>query len=216
MIEARSVVKSYQGETVLHGVSLSVEDGEFVTLMGESGSGKSTLLRILGGFLAPDSGCVLWNGRDVTAMDDAQRASFRSREMGFVFQDFRLISTLTARDNVLLPAVLSGIPEERAAGRMNDYAEELGLSALLGKYPEELSGGQCQRAAILRALCGQPPVIILDEPTGALDRENERRVMELIARVNRESGITVVQVTHNPAVAEYGTRVIRMRDGRIC
>lgn len=215
MIQAKKIVKSYNGEKVLFGVSLDIAAGEFVSVMGESGSGKSTFLSILGGFLDADSGQVLFDGEDVSSMTESRLAEIRSTSLGFVFQGYKLIPTLSARDNLLLPAVLGGKTEEELAEYLDTLSHALGISEILAKFPGQLSGGQCQRVAIARALLYRPRVLILDEPTGALDSEMERRVMELLQQVNRELGTTIVQVTHSNTVAGYGNRIIYLKDGRM-
>lgn len=216
MIEARNIVKSYGSEKVLKGVSLSVEKGEFVSIMGESGSGKSTLLSILGGFISPDEGEVLWSGESVKGMSDKRLAEIRCSDMGFVFQSFRLIPTLNVNDNLLLPATLG----KKVNKELLEYGEELlgilKLSDMKEKYPDQLSGGQCQRVAIARSLIYRPRAIILDEPTGALDSRMEEIVMELLSGINRNEGTTIIQVTHSMRVAEYAKRIINLRDGEIC
>ncbi|MBQ4274574.1 MAG: ABC transporter ATP-binding protein, partial [Clostridia bacterium] len=213
MIQATNIEKSYNGERVLFGVSLDIANGEFVSIMGESGSGKSTFLSILGGFLDADGGQVLLDGEDVSKMSENRLAQIRCTTLGFVFQGYKLIPTLTARDNLLLPAVLGGKKEEELAGYLKELSDALGISGLLEKFPDQLSGGQCQRVAIARALLYKPQTLILDEPTGALDSEMEKRVMELLCAVNRELGTTVVQVTHSKTVAEYGNRIVYLKDG---
>ena len=215
MIKATNIEKSYNGERVLFGVSLDIANGEFVSIMGESGSGKSTFLSILGGFLDADGGRVLLDGEDVSKMSENRLAQIRCTTLGFVFQGYKLIPTLTARDNLLLPAVLGGKKEEELADYLKELSDALGISGLLEKFPDQLSGGQCQRVAIARALLYKPQTLILDEPTGALDSEMEKRVMELLCAVNRELGTTVVQVTHSKTVAEYGNRIVYLKDGKI-
>ncbi|MBE6566364.1 MAG: ABC transporter ATP-binding protein [Ruminococcaceae bacterium] len=215
MIKATNIEKSYNGERVLFGVSLDIANGEFVSIMGESGSGKSTFLSILGGFLDADGGRVLLDGEDVSKMSENRLAQIRCTTLGFVFQGYKLIPTLTARDNLLLPAVLGGKSEQELAEYLQELANALGISGLLDKFPDQLSGGQCQRVAIARALLYKPQTLILDEPTGALDSEMEKRVMELLRAVNRELGTTVVQVTHSKTVAEYGNRIVYLKDGKI-
>ncbi len=216
VILAKDVKKSYNGEPVLKGVTLRIAEGEFLSIMGESGSGKSTLLSILGGFLPADSGRVYWNGAEISGFSEEKLAKLRSTELGFVFQFFKLIPTLNVKDNLLLPLVLGKNRLDDAKKYMEQLVRELKIDALLKKYPDQLSGGQCQRVAIARALLYKPSVVILDEPTGALDSEMERRVMELLSRVNRELGTTIVQVTHSPTVAAYGTRTVKLRDGELC
>lgn len=215
MIKAINVKKSYNGECVLFGVSLDIADGEFVSVMGESGSGKSTFLSILGGFLDADSGQVLLDGEDVSGLDERRLAQLRCSTLGFVFQGYKLIPTLTAKDNLLLPAVLGGKSERELSEYLEKLTDALGISSLLDKFPEQLSGGQCQRVAIARALLYKPKTLILDEPTGALDSEMERRVMELLKKVNCELCTTIVQVTHSKTVAGYGNRIVYLKDGRI-
>ena len=215
MIQATNIEKSYNGERVLFGVSLNIADGEFISIMGESGSGKSTLLSILGGFLAADAGEVLLDGESVLQMSERRLAEIRCSTLGFVFQGYKLIPTLTARDNLLLPAVLGGKSEEELREYLQRLADALGISTLLEKFPDQLSGGQCQRVAIARALLYRPKTLILDEPTGALDSAMEKRVMELLREVNQEFGTTVVQVTHSKTVAEYGNRIVYLKDGKI-
>ena len=215
MLIAEHITKSYHGEQVLKGVSLRIEDGEFVSIMGESGSGKSTLLSILGGFLSPDSGEVYLDGERLDSCPPSRLAAIRSSSLGFVFQFFRLVPTLTVRENIFLPATLGHRIDERTPAFLSELCERLSLAPLLAKHPTELSGGQCQRVAIARALLYRPSTVILDEPTGALDSENERTVMTLLSEINRTQGTTILQVTHSKAVADYGGRLIRLADGEI-
>lgn len=215
MIKARGIEKNYNGEKVLFGISLDIADGEFVSIMGESGSGKSTLLSILGGFLDADGGTVTYDGRDISKLTEKELCRIRCTELGFVFQSFKLIPTLTARDNILLPATLGQRLGEGGEEYLGKLSKKLGIDAVLDKLPTQLSGGQCQRVAIARALLYKPKTVILDEPTGALDSAMEERVMELLREINREMGTTIIQVTHSARVAEYGTRTIRLGDGKI-
>jgi len=215
MIIAENISKSYNSERVLKNVNLKIEDGDFVSIMGESGSGKSTMLNILGGFLSPDEGRVLWNNEDISRINSSKMSELRCTEVGFVFQSFKLISTLTAEDNIMLPATLGGNANKQTRDFVSSLVSELKLDGLLKKYPDELSGGQCQRVAIVRALAYKPSTIILDEPTGALDSGMEEVVMNLLCRVNKSLKTTVIQVTHSNKVAEYGKRIIKVKDGRI-
>lgn len=215
MISIKNVEKSYNGERVLNSVSLDIADGEFVSIMGESGSGKSTLLSILGGFLPSDGGQVLWNGEDISTFDDRRMASERCHNLGFVFQSFNLIPTLSVRDNILLVPSLGGTLSPDMVDYMNELSRELEIDRLMDKYPDKLSGGQRQRVAIIRALVYKPSTVILDEPTGALDSRMEGRVMTLLSRINKELGTTVIQVTHSRRVAECAERIITIEDGRI-
>ena len=216
MIVLENIEKSYNGEKVLKNISLEIKRGEFVSIMGKSGSGKSTLLGIMGGFIKEDGGKVYLKDRDVSSFTDDEKSVIRCTEMGFVFQNFRLIPTLNVNDNLLLPAILGKNAGKDTREYVKKLVNELGLSECLDKYPDEISGGQCQRAAIIRALSYKPEVVILDEPTGALDTHMEEVVMELLCRLCREEGLTVIQVTHSEKVASYGTRIIKLKDGEIC
>ena len=215
MIVAKSIEKSYNGEKVLKGVSLEIKDGEFVSIMGKSGSGKSTLISIIGGFLKPDGGEVTVNGKNLFSLREKELSQLRCTELGFVFQAFKLIPTLSVTDNILLPLTHNKSNTEEARKYVMELACELGIDGMLEKLPHQLSGGQCQRVAIARALSYKPSIIILDEPTGALDTAMEKTVMELLSKINRELGTTVIQVTHSERVAAYGTRIINIKDGVI-
>jgi putative ABC transport system ATP-binding protein len=215
VIKIENIEKSYNGERVLKGVSLAIRDGEFVSVMGESGSGKSTLLSILGGFLAPDGGRVVWDGKEIGTLSEKELSALRCDKMGFVFQSYQLIPTLNVNDNLLLPTVLGKKLSEQTKKYVWALIEELEIAPLLKKFPHQLSGGQCQRVAIIRALAYSPSVLILDEPTGALDSRMEKKVMDLLSRINREKKTTVIQVTHSMNVASYGRRIIRLADGEI-
>lgn len=214
-IKVENVEKKFNDEKVLRGISLDVAPGEFVSIMGESGSGKSTLLSIIAGFLPADGGRVFWNGKDISEIPERELAGARCTDVGFVFQSYKLIPTLNVRDNLLLPTTLGGRLSPESLEYAMELSRELGIDGMLSKYPSELSGGQCQRVAIIRALVYKPSLLILDEPTGALDSAMEKRVMELISRINGERGTTVVQVTHSERVARYGSRIINLSDGVI-
>lgn len=215
MIATRNIEKSFNGEAVLKGIDLEISDGEFVSIMGKSGSGKSTLISIIGGFLKPDSGVVELDGHNLHALREKELSQLRCTSLGFVFQAFKLIPTLNVIDNIMLPLTLSHMASEEAYSYALSIARELGIDTMLKKFPNQLSGGQCQRVAIARALSYKPKIIILDEPTGALDTAMEKTVMELLAKINREQKTTVIQVTHSERVASYGTRIIRIKDGII-
>ena len=214
MITATDLRKSYGNREILRGVSLEVERGEFLSIMGKSGSGKSTLLAVLAGNLRPDAGQVLLDGRDVTAMNDRELSKLRRTRLGFVYQALNLIPTLNALDNILLPLYLNRDDLKAAKNRLEEMAELLGIKALLSAFPGEMSGGERQRVAIARAMLHDPAVLMLDEPTGSLDNRSTLDVMELLCRLNSERGVTVVQVTHSEQAAAYGTRVLRLSDGR--
>ena len=215
MIKVERIEKSYNGERVLKGVSLSIRDGEFVSVMGESGSGKSTLLQLLGGFLSPDAGRVLWDGQDIASFSERALAALRCERMGFVFQSYQLIPTLNVKDNLLLPTVLGGRLNEETKKYVEMLCEELEITPLMKKLPETLSGGQSQRVAIIRALAYRPSTVILDEPTGALDSRMEGKVMALLSRINKRDKTTVIAVTHSERVAAYADRIVRISDGEI-
>ena len=215
MIATRNIEKSFNGEAVLKGIDLEIFDGEFVSIMGKSGSGKSTLISIIGGFLKPDSGSVVLDGQDLHTLREKELSRLRCTSLGFVFQAFKLIPTLNVIDNIMLPLTLGGMASEEAYSYALSIARELGIDTMLKKFPNQLSGGQCQRVAIARALSYKPKTVILDEPTGALDTAMEKTVMELLARINKEQGTTVIQVTHSERVAAYGTRIIKIKDGII-
>ena len=196
-------------------MDLTVNAGEFLSIMGESGSGKSTLLNILAGNLAPDSGEVLLNGTCITSMTEAQLACLRRGALGFVYQSLNLLPTLNGLDNILLPLCIGR--EDLRAGRKKaeELAELLRVSHLLAAYPATMSGGERQRIAIARAMIHDPLVLMLDEPTGSLDSRSTEDVMELLRRLNRERGVTVIQVTHSAATATYGSRTVILHDGRV-
>jgi len=222
------VSKSFQisrpPRTVLDGISFEIYAGEFVALMGQSGAGKSTLLHIMGGLDPPDSGRVLIDGRDLYAMDDTERSAFRRDHIGFVFQFFNLLPSLTAAENVALPLRLRGgsrrggptRPDRRAvAERVSVLMDQLSLHGLQGHGPEEISGGEQQRVAIARALAAAPTLLLADEPTGNLDRPSGDEVMHLLARLCRERAQTTIVVTHEARVAAYADRVLVISDGKL-
>ncbi|PSQ19821.1 ABC transporter ATP-binding protein [Halobacteriales archaeon QS_8_69_26] len=215
ILELDGATKTYRtgaGKVVaLDAVDFGVDPGESVAVVGPSGSGKSTMLNLLGLLDAPTSGVTRLEGRDVTDLTDRERTTARKESVGFVFQDFFLIPTLSARENVEVPTMFDRAgPGDRAV----DLLERVGLGDRLDHYPDELSGGQKQRVAIARALINDPDVVLADEPTGNLDRETGRQVLEELDRV-RETGVSVVLVTHDPLVTEYAGRSVRLVDGRV-
>jgi putative ABC transport system ATP-binding protein len=214
VFEARGVTKVYHmGEVdvlALRGVDLDLREGEFLVLLGPSGSGKSTLLNILGGLDVATSGRVLYRGRDLTAADEAELTEYRRHHVGFVFQFYNLIPSLTARENVAL--VTEIVAEPMTPG---DALALVGLAARLDHFPAQLSGGEQQRVAIARAIAKRPEVLLCDEPTGALDISTGIVVLEAIARVNRDLGTATAVITHNAAIAAMADRVVRLADGRI-
>lgn len=215
MLKAEKIDYSYREHEILHGVDLSVEDGEFVSIMGESGSGKSTLLSILAGNLRPASGRVLLGGRDLSAMSERELVRLRCTEIGFVYQEFHLIPTLRADENILLPNYLARGDAKEGKKKMAELAERMSISHVLSSFPEEMSGGERQRVAIARALLYSPSILLMDEPTGNLDSASTEKVMTLLAELNRELSLTMIQVTHSELTAQYGTRIVRFGDGRV-
>ena len=198
----------------LKSVTFSVEDGEFVAIMGESGSGKTTLLNILATLDRPTAGTVLLDGRDVAKIKDADAAAFRRDKLGFVFQEFNLLDTFTLEDNIFLPLVLEGKSYAEMQGRLTPIAERLGITQLLKKYPYEVSGGQKQRAAVARALITEPRIIFADEPTGALDSKASDELLRLFSEVWQQ-GQTILMVTHSVKAACAASRVLFIRDGEV-
>ena len=219
LIELRDIRKIYDlGEVrveALRGVSLSMEKGEFVAIMGPSGSGKSTLMNILGCLDVPSSGSYLLDGRDVSNMGKDELAQVRGRFIGFVFQGFNLLSRTSALENVELPLLYMGVPRQERAKRALDALRLVGLEGREHHEPKQLSGGQQQRVAIARALVGGAPLILADEPTGNLDTKTSDEIMDLFENLNRTKGITIILVTHEPDVARYSRRVVTVRDGLI-
>jgi putative ABC transport system ATP-binding protein len=199
----------------LRGVSLTIERGEFTALVGPSGSGKTTLLQLLGCLDQPTSGKVFIDGRDVSGLSRNERADLRRDKLGFVFQFFALIPTLTAYENVELPLLLGGNGTSARAGRVDELLAAVGLSDRAHHRPDQLSGGEQQRVAVARALATNPALILADEPTANLDTANGETVMQTMARLNKETGVTFVFATHDPRVIKFARRVITLRDGLV-
>lgn len=215
LLEVNNVVKSYDGREVLRGVTMSVDRGDFISIIGASGSGKSTLLNIIGGMDRPDSGSVLLDGEEITAASEKRLAELRRTRLGFIFQFFNLAPYLTAEENIELPLVLDGKNAKKYSEKIHNLAEYLKISHILKKLPSELSGGEQQRVAIARGLIYDPSVILLDEPTGNLDSISAGEIMELLKSVNIETETTVIQVTHSMENASYGNKIIEIKDGNI-
>jgi putative ABC transport system ATP-binding protein len=217
MLVARDLTKSYQSAghqlTVLRNVSFSLEDGAFVAIVGPSGSGKTTLLGLLAGLDTPSNGDVILDGQALSALNEDARARLRADKVGFVFQSFQLIPTLTAAENVGVPLELRGAPGAAKVAR--EWLDRVGLGDRTTHYPSQLSGGEQQRVAIARAFANAPKILFADEPTGNLDSASGRRIVDLLETLNRESGTTIVLVTHDAALAGRAERVIQLRDGGV-
>lgn len=219
MIELKNVYKSYKigGDvlTVLNDVSLLIEDGEFVSIMGKSGSGKSTLLNILGLLDNHDKGDYILDGKNITKYRQSQLAKIRNHNIGFIYQNFNLVSKLTATENVALPLLYGGVSSRQAKAKALEYLDMVGLGDKAKNRPTQLSGGQQQRVAFARALINEPKIILADEPTGALDSKTSMEIMELLHRLWEEKEITTILVTHDKAVANEANRIIHVIDGKI-
>ncbi len=218
LIELTDIYKIYSdGDSeirALDGISLSVEKGEFVAIVGSSGSGKSTCMNIIGCLDIPTSGKYFLNGTDVSTMDEKSLAHIRNKEIGFIFQQYNLISKLTVQENVELPLLYRGVKAHDRAEMAKNALQRVGLADRGHKYPSQLSGGQQQRVSIARALAGNPPLILADEPTGALDSKTGREVLEFLKQLNRE-GTSIVFITHDNSIAAEIKRVVRIQDGKI-
>ena len=218
VLVAEDLQKTYtSGEatvTALAGVSFAVDQGDFVALMGPSGCGKSTLLHLCGAMDRASAGSIRLNGKDLAKLGDDDLTHVRREQVGFVFQFFNLLPTLTIADNIALPCLLAGMRGDAADARAKALAERVGISHRLSHFPQQVSGGEMQRAAIARALVHEPALLVADEPTGNLDSENGAKVLALLSALNREMGVTVLLATHSADVAAAATRVLRMRDGK--
>ena len=215
-LDVRKVFKQGENEiTALAGITMDIAQGSFAVIMGPSGSGKSTLLHLIGGLDRPSSGDLLVDGRLIGQMADDQVTLFRRNKIGFVFQFFNLLPTLTALENVALPLVLDGRSKSEAENQAQALLKQVGLEQRKRHLPEELSGGEIQRVAMARALAFNPPLLLADEPTGNLDSNNGNAVLSLLREISKEEGCTVVMVTHSEEAARYGDRRIYLRDGRI-
>jgi putative ABC transport system ATP-binding protein len=219
VIELQDVTRVYKiGEVetpALRGVNLTIEEGEFTAIVGPSGSGKTTMLQLMGCLDRPTGGRVHINGRDVTQLNPNKRADLRKGTIGFVFQFFALVPGLTAYENVELPLLLSGANKAERRGRANELLEAVGLSERARHRPDQMSGGEQQRVAIARALATHPVLVLADEPTANLDTENGHQVMEIMQRLNEETGTTFVFATHDPRVIPFARRTVELRDGKV-
>lgn len=218
LIELKDIMKTYvMGDNVVHAlnhVDVTIDYGEFTSIMGASGSGKSTMMNILGCLDRPTSGEYFLDGKEIAGYNDDELAHTRNAKIGFVFQNFNLLSKLTAQANVALPLIYAGVSEEERMERAKRALEAVGLGDRLDHKPMEMSGGQRQRVAIARALINDPPVIMADEPTGNLDTKSSYEIMDIFKKMN-EQGKTVIMVTHEPDIAAYTKRILVMRDGKL-
>src|SRR5574344_47261 len=218
MIHLQDINKTYNNGAPLHvlkGINLDIEQGEFVSIMGASGSGKSTLLNILGILDNYDTGEYNLNGTLIRNLSETKAAAYRNRMIGFIFQSFNLINFKTAVENVELPLFYQGVNRKKRHAMAMEYLEKLGISDWSGHYPNEMSGGQKQRVAIARALITKPQIILADEPTGALDSKTSEEVMELLAKLNKEEGVTIIVVTHESGVSNCTNKIVHIKDGLI-
>lgn len=220
VLEAKNITKIYNKNKknefkALHNISLDIESGDFICIMGPSGSGKSTLLNNLSTIDFPTSGKVLINGKNVLTMNEFELGQFRYRNLGFIFQNYNLLGTLTLFNNIAIPLTLANEPLDYIQKRVKEVAEDLGITAYLDKYPSECSGGQNQRAAIARALVAKPNLIVADEPTGNLDSSNSHQILTILKELNEEKNVTVLMVTHDAMIASYAKKLLYIIDGRL-
>jgi len=210
MIKLRDDHKYYGDHIVLKGIDLEVQKGEFISVMGSSGSGKSTLLNLIGGMDRPENGSITVNGEDISEYPDEKLTLYRRTRIGFIFQFFNLLPNITVFENILMPLLLNGREDEDA---VRTYIKRIGLQGREDSYPYQLSGGEQQRVSIARALVHDPDIILADEPTGSLDSETGRNIMDLILQFREETGKTVILVTHESYIAGYANRLVRIKDG---
>ena len=219
ILEAGNIRKSYGNklnkQEVLKGIDLQIHKGEFVSIMGPSGSGKTALLNVLSSIDKVSAGTIKVNETEITSMKEKQLAEFRKRHLGFIFQDYNLLDTLTVKENILLPLSITKMSKKEADLRFAETAEELGIYDLRHKYPSEISGGQKQRTSAARAVIHEPGIIFADEPTGALDSKAASDLLNKLSRLNQKRRATIVMVTHDPVAASYSGRVVFIKDGRV-
>lgn len=222
LIDVKNLVKTYYGQknkqntSALNGIELSIHQGEFLGVMGPSGSGKTTLLNLLSGIDSPTAGSVTIENKNLFSMKPEELAIFRRRRMGFVFQEFNLLDSLTLKENIMLPMILDKKPVEEIEEKINKYVKLFDIEEAAGKYPYNVSGGQQQRAAVARALVNNPAIIFADEPTGNIDSKASKSVMGCLDKINQLEDATILMVTHDPFAASYCKRIIFIRDGQIC
>lgn len=219
ILETQKIYKSYGNkfnrQEVLKGIDIQVEKGDFVSIMGASGSGKTTLLNVLSSIDKVSQGTIKIEGKDIVGMKEKQLAEFRKNHLGFIFQDYNLLDTLTVKENILLPLSITKTPKKEAEQKFQQLAAELGILELKDKYPNEISGGQKQRTSAARAFIHEPSIIFADEPTGALDSKSASDLLHKISGLNEKLGATIIMVTHDPVAASYSRRVIFIKDGQI-
>lgn len=215
MLEARNITKSFGNLTILKDISLKVEEKEIVAVTGPSGSGKTTLLQIIGTLDTPDTGKVLFDGTELTAMRDRELSKFRNSSLGFVFQMHQLLPEFTLLENVMMPALIASMPMSKARKAASALLEEVGLGHRLEHKPSQLSGGECQRGAVARAFMNGPRLILADEPTGNLDSANSKELIDLFLEMRHKHGTTFVIVTHDPSFASRCDRILHINDGKI-
>ncbi|MEZ0481531.1 ABC transporter ATP-binding protein [Planococcus sp. SSTMD024] len=219
VLQAHNVRKSFgtrgNVQQVLKGIDLRVAEGEFVGIMGASGAGKTTLLNVLATIDRATEGTILIDGADISKMKDVELSAFRRNQLGFIFQDYNLLDTLTVKENILLPVSLGKMKKQAAEAQFQSIAKILDIEALADKYPHEISGGQKQRTSAARALINQPSLVFADEPTGALDSKSASSLLGTMADVNKQQGVTIMMVTHDPLASSYCSRVVFLKDGNV-
>jgi putative ABC transport system ATP-binding protein len=216
LVDVHKVYKtSYYEVRAINGITMRIEDGEFIAIMGPSGSGKSTLLYLIGCLDKPTKGEVIIDGVETSKLGDDELTRLRREKLGFIFQQYNLISTLTALENVELPMIFRGVPKDERKRKAMELLRLIGIEDIAERKPMEISGGQQQRVAIARAMANEPRILLCDEPTGNIDSKSGRQIMGTIKELNEEKGVTVILVTHDPSMAEFAERIVRLRDGRL-
>jgi putative ABC transport system ATP-binding protein len=219
ILEAKGVSKVFGGKrnqfSALHDIDLNIAKGEFVGVMGPSGAGKSTLLNVLSTIERPTTGKIQFDGAELTSLKEQQLTEFRRDKMGFIFQDYNLLDTLSVEENIMLPLAFANMAPEQIKQRVKELAKQFGIEAMLEKYPYEISGGQQQRTAVCRALAGNPRLLFADEPTGALDSKSAYQLLETLSKLNQEMQATILMVTHDPYAASFCSKIIFIKDGSL-
>ncbi|BAU28752.1 putative ABC transport system ATP-binding protein [Aneurinibacillus soli] len=219
VLQAKGISKVYGSRghqyTALHDMNVEIQEGEFVGVMGPSGAGKTTLLNLVATIDKPSTGSIMVDGEAIHTMNETALASFRRNKLGFIFQDFNLLDTLTLKENIILPLALAGVGAQEIEQRVQEIAQTLGLDTLLDKYPYEVSGGQKQRTAAARAIINQPKLVLADEPTGALDSKSATGLLECLSDLNKQQQATILMVTHDPFAASYCDRIFFIKDGKL-